>query len=430
MKAKTTLSSPFNVGTPEYLTKYGSFEMFLKDYELYDWVAKYVEPYKTNNSFTLQQFSKVLNATVFTCYLCVLFYSLMRMSEAKSLRLDCLIIEEDERLGDFYMLVGETTKTDPDCDERWIVNKRVKKAIEVAKSLAEWKISHLELIDNSTSPHLFQRVDIWSKPQQKSEVREFSNCAWTILDNAKFFRLENYRITQEDYQKALALTPSLEREDWFEVGKIWTFGYHQFRRTLAVMFALNNVSAATGQFQMKHGTREQQFHYMKNHGRLRLNSLASQEVVTEFYNEMARNIISVVEGVDGKIHPHKKLPVKSEVVNFITDGELTKLKKAQKNGAVGYRKNLLGGCMKQGSCEYGGFDTISHCSGGSDGGNMCSDLIIDSSKQQEFEEDKRYYENQMSTLPIDSPRYGSLKAEARGYENVLAVIESRKGEAQ
>ena len=82
---------------------------------------------------------------------------------------------------------------------------------------------------------------------------------------------------------------------------------------------MNNVSAATGQFQMKHGTREQQFHYMNNHGRLRLNAGASQEVVTEFYNEMASG-------------------------------------------------------MKQGSCEYGGFDTISHCAG-SGGGGMCSDLI-------------------------------------------------------
>ncbi|MBL4881114.1 MAG: hypothetical protein JKX82_07305, partial [Oleispira sp.] len=195
VRGKANESSPFNVKTPEYLTTYGSFEMFLKDYELYDWVAKYQEHNKKLKGFTVRQFSSALNNTVITCYMCVLFYSLMRMSEAKSLRVDCLIIEKDERLGNFYMLVGETTKTDPDCDDRWVVNKRVQKATEVAKTLIEWKLSHLELTDSNAAPHLFQRADVWVEAQQKSQAREFSNFAWIMHMNQRFFGLENYRIT-------------------------------------------------------------------------------------------------------------------------------------------------------------------------------------------------------------------------------------------
>jgi hypothetical protein len=408
-KAASTPTSPFNNNTPNYLIKYGSFESFLRSHGLNEWYEKHHIIEGTVHNYTINVFAKSLNAMISACYFYVLFYSLMRKTEAKSLRTDCLIVEKDERLGNFYMLVGETTKTDPESDARWIVNNRIQKAIEVAKTLVEWKMSHLKLTSDRESPHLFQRVDVWVEPVQNSKVRDFNDANYIVNHNATFFGLDKYKITQDDFDKAIALTPLLGREGWFKVGGVWAFGYHQFRRTLAVMFALNDVSAATGQFQMKHGTREQQFHYMNNHGRLKLNGLASQEVTLEFYNEMAREIIAVTEGTDGKVLPHSKSPVKAEIVHFVTDGEHKKLRAAQKNGAVGYRKNLLGGCMKQGSCEYGGFETVTHCSGGN-GSNMCTDLIIDGSKHQEFTEDKQYYENQMNDLPKDSPKYSSLKA--------------------
>jgi hypothetical protein len=175
---------------------------------------------------------------------------------------------------------------------------------------------------------------------------------------------------------------------------------------------------------MKHGTREQQFHYQNNAGRLRLNQSAEQEVVNEYYAEMARNISSVVYGEDSITHT--KSPITQEVARFVEEGEMKKLLKAQKNGAVGYRKNLLGGCMKQGTCKYGGFDSITHCAGGNRK-SMCSDLVIDSSREQEFKEDKAHYENQMNEAPEHSPRYESLKAETRGYEKVLEAIKDKRG---
>jgi hypothetical protein len=126
------------------------------------------------------------------------------------------------------------------------------------------------------------------------------------------------------------------------------------------------------------------------------------------------------------ILPHVKSPVKQDVICFITEGEKKKLLKAQRNGSVGYRKNILGGCMKQGVCEYGGFDSIAPCSGGG-GGKPCSDLIIDGTRKQEFIDDKVHYESQMDNTPKDSPRYRALNAEVEGYETVLNIIENKKG---
>lgn len=416
--------SPFDTNRcAKKLTSGRTFEDYLNSNGLFELFDKYASRRGGSVGYETRQFTFILNNTLLSCYLYILFYSIMRSKEARSLRIDCLKEETDERLGKIYLLAGETTKTDPDSDDRWIVSKRVKKAIKVAKTLIGWKLQYIETSDET--PYLFQRIDVWKTSEQNSKPRNFSHCVKLINEYGyKFFNTEQYRITQEDYDEALALTPSLSKEEWFKVGNNWEFSFHQFRRTLAVHFALNKVSPSSTQLQMKHGTREQQFHYQNNAGKLRLNRLAEQEVVNEYYAEMARNISSVVHG--DAVLPHKKSPVKQDVVCFVEEGEMKKLLKAQKNGAVGYRKNLLGGCMKQGACEYGGFDSITHCAGGT-GGNMCSDLIIDGSRKQEFEDDKTYYEEQMDEVPEDSPRYGGLKAEVRGYEKVLDVIKTKKG---
>ena len=415
--------SPFDQNRAKGKIKYnGTFEQYLKRNKLLELFEQYIDRIKGSNTYDIKQFSSLLNNTMLSCFMFVIYYSIMRKNEATSLRADCLIIETDERLGDFFLLRGETTKTDPDSDDRWIVCNRVERAITIAKTLLAWKLKYIEKYEET--PHLFQKIDIWRKDERTSKARCYDSCQHLInRDSLSFFNLEQYQITQEDYKEALALTPSLIREDWFKVGNIWQFGFHQFRRTLAVHFALNKVSSSSTQLQMKHGTREQQFHYQNNAGKLRLNRLAGQEVVNEYYAEMARNISSVVYGEDSLTLT--KTPVDQEVVSFVKEGDMIKLLKAQRNGAVGYRKNLLGGCMKQGSCKYGGFDSITHCTGGNRK-SMCSELVIDSSREQEFKEDKAYYENQMNGAPENSPRHKSLESEVKGYERVLDIIKTKK----
>ncbi|MGK0269858.1 MAG: integrase [Cocleimonas sp.] len=421
---RTGQSSPFMKGRAKDKTYYeGTFEEYLSEVGLLSFFEKYSErPKKVSaNNYKIDQLGSLLNNVIVSCYLYTLYYSIMRKNEAASLRIDCLKIENDEQTGKFYLLAGETTKTDADSDARWIVSKRVEKAVRIAKTLVDWKIQYVTTADES--PYLFQSMNVWQLSQRKSEARTMKSFDNFVAKAPKFFKPKQFQITQKDYAEAIALTPSLINQDWFKVDGFWNFAYHQFRRTLAVHFALNKVSVSSTQLQMKHGTREQQFHYQNNAGRLRLNRLAEQEVVNEYYVEMARNIFSVVN--DEQILPHKKSPVKQDVICFVENGDIKKLQKAQKNGAVGYRKNLLGGCMKQGTCEYGGFDSITHCAGG-EGGNMCSDLVIDGTREQEFREDKEYLEREMDGTKVDSPKDKALKAEVSGYKNVLEVIQSQK----
>lgn len=419
-------SSPFNNHSARGKEFYGGeFEDCLEDYGLIELFEKYVKRPSRENypKYLTDQFGALLNGIGLTCHLYILYYSLMRRHEAGSLKVDCLHIDDDDRFGEFYLLAGETTKTDPDSDARWVIPKRVKRAVDIAKTLIEWKVKYTPEV---REPHaLFQNLLVWQKKFRVSKergVKSFDNLSSKI---SYLFRFEQFQIYQGDYDEALALTPNLINKDWFVVGGTWKFTFHQLRRTLAVHFAVNKVSASSTQLQMKHGTREQQYHYQNNAGKLRLNRSAVEEVVNEYYAEMSRNITSVIHGE--VIIPHAKSPVREEIVQFITEGEKKKLLTAQKRGLVGYRKNILGGCMKQGVCEYGGFDSIAHCSGG-DGGKPCAHLIIDGDREQEFRDDQLDHKNNMTNLPPNSPRYKALEAEIKGYGTVLSIIEEhRKG---
>lgn len=419
-------ATPFLSEKSDCMVRYnGSFDDFLHEYGLFELLETYQEPNRwSKGKYGIQQFSAYFNNVSIACYLVVLFYSIMRRDEALSLRVDCLVKETDDRMGEFYLLVGETTKTDPDSDARWVVNKNVAKAVSIAQTLVNWKLQHINIPIKET-PYLFQNLAVWEARNQNTNSRSISQFDRIVSLAKQFFKVDDYCISPEDYSEALVLTPSLIRQDWFQVGEVWRFTFHQFRRTLAVHFAVNQITPATGQFQMKHGTREQQFHYMNNHGRLRLNDIAEQEVVNEFYAAMGRNITDVVNQEANAILPHSKSPVKEDVVRFITQGEVAQLKKAQKNGLVGFRQNLLGGCMKQGSCEYGGFDSIIHCSGGSNG-KFCSDLIIDGTKEQKFKDDREYYQKRIDETPEDSPLYEALQAEVKGYDRVLELIKAKR----
>ena len=419
-------SSPFNNHSAKGKILYGgTLEDYLNANGLMDFFEKYLERPATERfpEYTTDQFGALINNVVISCYLYIIFYSIMRKEEALSLKTNCLQTENDNRIGTIYLLIGETTKTDPDSDARWVVPQRVEKAVKIAEMLVGWKLQYIKSTDKKTP--LIQNLKIWNTVCRSVRPRMLGNFNQVINKKAPyFFKINEYQITQEDYDEATAITPSLVNQKWFKVGGIWQFGFHQFRRTLAVHFALNKVSSSSTQLQMKHATRKQQFYYQNNSGRLRLNHLAEQEVANEYYAEMSRNIASVVHGE--MILPHEKSPVSKDIVRFITNGEKGKLQKAMKNGLVGYRKNILGGCMKQGVCEFGGFDSIAHCAGG-DGGKPCSDLIIDGLKEQEFKEDKLEYIKQLDDVPNNSPRFSSLQAEIRGYETILNIIEKKKG---
>ena len=132
-----------------------------------------------------------------------------RLNEVNSLRSDCFLIERDERLGDIAMLVGETTKTDPDDDARWVVPSTVKKAVDAASTIAKWRLKYFPggesapEWDSSSVPLALAGTEPWlpvkgNNRNSKNELIGQLRLGPFIDRYPLFFDPEEMAVTEED----------------------------------------------------------------------------------------------------------------------------------------------------------------------------------------------------------------------------------------
>ena len=191
-------------------------------------------------------------------------------------------------------------------------------------------------------------------------------------DGTRLFDPDMLRITEEDAQEALSLTPNLQNKDWFEVGNRWQFHSHQLRRTLAVnMFASDVVSVSSIQQQMKHLSQKMTLYYGRHHTNLRLNSEAEKAIILESHADVYQNVMEAVRNNGVNVKPHGEIPGFDRIADLIEAGEEKELMKLIRDGSLGVRRTLLGFCMKAGPCEYGGIESVAKCAGGDGGGGLC-----------------------------------------------------------
>ena len=117
--------SPFNKTKSRQAIRYhGSFKLTADRFGITELIERWAEPFKNEKGEKqITKFSQYLDLVCAAGLAYLLNFSLMRIQEGYSLRSDCLLIERDEKFGDIPILVGETTKTDPDADARWPVSK-------------------------------------------------------------------------------------------------------------------------------------------------------------------------------------------------------------------------------------------------------------------------------------------------------------------
>ncbi|KGD62560.1 hypothetical protein T9A_00851 [Alcanivorax jadensis T9] len=420
----------------------GNFDTFLHERRLFSLFDKWLEPEKKSvygYSYSTQSFSKYLTFVRDASIIFILNFSLQRKKEATSLRRDCFHVEIDKYLGEVCILIGETTKTDEDSDARWVVPNTIKKAIDICTCIARLRLSVLrEDIDLSRedreNPYLmFPSTEIWSSNSSKvrsSFMRHGALVSHRALDydnvlrrGLKLFDDDVIRITEEDAQMALSLTPNLYEREWFEVGKPWRFSCHQLRRTLAVnMFSSREVSVSSIQHQMKHLSRNMTLYYGRHYTNLRLNSVAEAALVLESYNNVYQRLIEVIDDEVNNVRPHGKILGFDTVIDLVDAGEEKKLMKLIRDGQVGVRRTLLGFCMKAGSCEYGGIESISKCMVG-DGGGVCADAIFKRKNKDKLLRLREFHHNEIERLPPGSMRVGALKKEIYAIGVYIDAIE-------
>lgn len=413
------------------------FEGFLHDFGLYPLFDKWLVKEKIGSKevFRVTRFAKYLNLIRAVSIIYILNYSLQRRDEACSMRADCFSIEIDHKLGPIAMLSGETTKTDEDSDARWVVSKKIEKAIKAATSVARLRIKNgpsnlsQDLVNN---PFLLTPAyEPWNTGSNTgsgagSEKVKYIDFGLISQIHPKFFDEKELLITEKDAQIALSLTPNLDQREWFGIGKPWKFSAHQLRRTTCVnMFASNMVSDHSLQFEMKHLLRNMTLYYGRNYTNLRLSSDAETQLIVESYKSIYRQFTEVLENSYEYVRPHSKINVPVEIVNLVSDKEEKQFINLAKKGEVGSRLTLLGLCLKRGVCEYGGIESVSKCAGG-DGGNICSDAVFIRRNKEKLIKLRDAHKSEIEQIEIHSPRYKALTQEIKAIGIYLDVIERKQ----
>lgn len=411
------------------------FDAFLKTFGLWDQfdsILGRTEYLHAGCLYRPQDFGTYLNLARNVALTFILLFTMQRRSEVESLRSDCFVVEGDEKLGSIGMIIGETTKTDPDSDARWVVPLYVRKAVDVASFIAKLRMRHFpeKPEDLRQNPYLAAPGgEPWQsglRPSQDTVI--LNNFIFKDLPTLNLYSLLDLKemaVTEEDWRAACALTPDLPNRPEFGIAKVWKLTAHQFRRTLAVnLFSSESVSLPSIQWAMKHMSRHMSLYYGRNYTNLRFSSAVERVVLFERYKSIYRRISEIANDVQRHVQPHGREMLPEKVVNLVEARDETKLTKLIKKGQVGCRKTRVGFCMKGGICEYGGIESIAHCVG-YDGKGICADARFDRKREPELLALKEQHEKELEALGVDGPRFNYLKAEIYAIEVFESVIQNQ-----
>lgn len=414
------------------VTFYGQFKLTADRFNITELLERWTGPFSLKGGEQqIGKLSQYLDLVSKAGLAYLLNFSLMRIDEGYSLRSDCLLIEHDEKFGDIPILVGATTKTDPDPAAHWPVSKSVILAIQVMKHIAALRmLCARERGDigitkkDEDNPYLMSyQHEPWSRSKHRSYgtrptpgcYRVVLSCYPLLMDSTQI------TITAEDLRIARMITPTLNL-DAFKVGKVWPFAWHQLRRTGAVnMQSSGLVDDSSLQLQLKHLSRAMTLYYGRNYSRLVLSEETRTMYLKTMYEEQAR-ALSTISG------PQFVSPLgearKASIVSLIKEKDATALLKTIKKGEVSARSIRAGFCFNARPCPYGGVESITHCLGGDDG-RGCPDLLLDVNKVSDINRYEKAVDAQLFVVHPDSPRCRALQAEKRSIEKYHAHVQAQ-----
>lgn len=397
----------------------GGAKAFFEDYGIADLLNRWVG-YIPNQRHDLHSFTQYANIVRDCAFTFILAHSIQRRAEGISLRSDCFDVDEDPTLGKVALLVGETTKTDPDSDARWVVPMSVERSVRILKSLARLRIDTTfkpVTPEIQKNPYLMTaKIEHWGSGTSTNTLKVTQWDLGKIVENNPLvFDAQELTITQEDYKIAYQLTPRLAEKSWFEIGDVWSFNAHQLRRTLAVNLFTSDVPESVIQWMMKHKSVHQSYYYGRNYTRLRMNSNTEQTVVAEGYRATVRSLVDVAENTLGdSIHATGRNLLAVDTLKLIKERDHKKLEALAKKGEIAVRPTLLGFCMTE-SCEYGGVESAVHCAG-VDGKGPCKDAVFSKKNGKRLKALYDNNEHELKKLVENTPRHSKLKVENEAIE--------------
>jgi hypothetical protein len=272
----------------------------------------------------------------------LLNFSLMRINEGWNLRADCLMVERDDKLGDVYMIRGETTKTETDSDARWPTSPGVRVAVEAMATVARLRtrcaLSNPFLsisAEDVANPFLMgPSHEPWSSDggrghEGKKFRQSYQSYAVCIAKYPFVFDPEELKINETDLQVARLIEPSLN-DATFNIGAIWPLAYHQLRRTGAVnMPSSGLVSEPSVQLQLKHASRMMSMYYGHNYTRLNLDAETRRFFLKTMYETLGQELARLASSQFVSPHGNAR---KAQIVSFISVADTKRLEAAGRSG--------------------------------------------------------------------------------------------------
>jgi len=381
---------------------------------------------------SLKATADLLNRVEQVCFYYVLAHSIQRRAEALDLRFDGYKEDSDPTLGKVAMLCGETTKTDPDSDARWIVPDHLEKAIDCLKSISTLKHLGEDKTPTDSSP-LFTAYKLpWDSGVSNNsgngliKTYALKQKGKTLFDHTSLFPESLFQITAKDYAIAYQLTPRLTENEWFKEGGLWYFHPHQFRRTLAANLFASGIPDHVIQWLMKHKSVAMSHYYGRNYSRLsgvRVNSEVTGYVQSESYTMKLDTIFQLPDASnDEYAFAVGRNMIDGKVLDLIEEREHEKLKKLIKQGLLDARPTLLGLCMAP-SCPYGGIESAAHCAG-TDGSGPCKDAVFAKKNAPRLKKLLQAQKERQKELLEGDPRRVALNHEIKAIEVYFDVTSS------
>ncbi|CQH38004.1 hypothetical protein [Yersinia frederiksenii] len=357
----------------------------------------------------------------------------MRDHEVRVMSHDCFEKVEIPNIGLVPLIKSHTSKLEKDNysikPKYWATSNELEKVIDLARILSLCQILFQTRGNFNVDDYNLQQTPLWASGQkEKAPPIHYDLCC---VDHSLWLSTLSWFDTVND-PNALLITDSDRAEleafdafnDWsvekFNVGNMWPFATHQFRRSVAVYAARSgmvSLPALGTQYKHLNFTMTQLYaensafaeHFVRDE---RGSIPEAHRVVEQFdYAKALNKAIAFEESVINTAHKLvgasgatlQRLKDKGELVTFLGDRDDITRKIA--SGELSYVETDVGGCMRKTMCSKYGVALIVPCVSG------CKDAVIGGDGGKKLRDYKESLEFSLGDLDKNSRPYYSLQKE-------------------
>lgn len=370
------------------------------------------ETYNIQNKRLFRSFIKKIQGTVKHL---IHAYSGMRDQEVISLKNNCY---KEELVDDtnIVRIIGITTKLEGRHKlTNWITSSIIFKAINILREINRAILKNIECEYNTQylflSPKMinYENHKIKNNYQFQTHDQLPLNQNEILIDREDLTQLKNINYLK-DYDSS----------SHFQLGSVWNFYFHQYRRTLAVYSIQSGlVSLGSLQWQLKHLFKEMTLYYANGASRAKkIFDLEDDHIALEM-NQIKPEIdaISYIENV--LLSNEKLYGAHGKFIESIRDENKIFFKKDRakiiqkfKNGELAFKETALGACVTIEPCNESLLGSITACID-------CAFAVHKISKIEKLIDEQNYLIN---VLDKNSVEYRTEKLELEKLKTFLKTV--------